>query len=161
SRIEETYHAMVPNRPFNYSFLDEDFDKLYKSEDRFMTIFSIFASVGILIGCLGLYGLAAFMAEQRMKEVGIRKVLGATGATILVLLTYDFMKLVVISFVAALPVAYYGMDKWLESYPYREDINPLIFGITGIAVIGIAAMSVGYQAVRASKANPVESLRAQ
>jgi putative ABC transport system permease protein len=161
SRIEETYRATVPNRPFNYSFLDEDFDRLYRAEDRFMTIFSIFASVGILIGCLGLYGLAAFMAEQRTKEVGIRKVLGATGGTILVLLTYDFMKLVWISFVIALPVAYFGMNKWLESYPYREEINPLIFVLTGIAVIGIAAISVGYQAMRASQTNPVQSLRAQ
>lgn len=161
SRIEETYHATVPNRPFSYSFLDQDFDKLYKSEDRFMTIFSIFASVGILIGCLGLYGLAAFMAEQRMKEVGIRKVLGATGATILVLLTRDFMKLVLISFVFALPAAYYGMNEWLASYPYREEINPMVFLVTGIVVVTIAAVSVGYQAVRASRTNPVQSLRAQ
>lgn len=158
-QVEKIYHETVPNQTFEYSFLDETFDKQYQAEDRFMSIFSFFAAIGISIGCLGLYGLAMFMAEQRSKEVGVRKVLGATGKGILILLISDFVKLVTISFIIAIPVAYYGMEQWLNQFPFREKIDPLLFMIAAIVVLGITILTVGHQAMRAAMTNPVKTLR--
>jgi len=155
------YDNTVPNRTFEYSFLNEDFDRQYQAEDRFMSIFSFFATIGITIGCLGLYGLAMFMAEQRSKEMGIRKVLGATERSILALLTSDFLKLVMISFVLAIPIAYYGMEQWLSKFPYRENIDPRLFLFTALMVLGITIVTVGYQALKAATINPVKTLRSE
>lgn len=160
-QVESVYKQTFPGRPFEYSFLDQDFDKQYKSEERFMSVFSIFAAIGIVIACLGLYGLATFMTEQRTKEVGIRKILGASVNTILALLTKDFVKLVLISFVVATPIAYYAMEKWLTTFPYRERINPLVFAFTGIAVLGITLSVIGYRAFHTASTNPVDSLKSE
>ncbi len=158
-QIEKTFKETLPRGIFEYSFLDEEFDKQYKSEDRFMAIFSFFAVVAILIACLGLYGLGMFMAELRFKEVGIRKVLGASEKSVLILLTKDFIALVVIAFVLAVPVSYWAMSSWLSSFPYKENINPILFVLAGIAAIVIALLTVSYNAVKASWINPVKAIR--
>jgi len=160
-QIRDVCNNTVPNHTFEYSFLDEDFDKQYQAEDRFMSIFSFFAAIGITIGCLGLYGLAMFMAEQRSKEMGIRKVLGATEKSILTLLTSDFLKLVMVSFVLAIPIAYYGMEQWLSKFPYRENIDPILFLVTALMVLMITILTVGYQALKAATTNPVKTLRSE
>jgi putative ABC transport system permease protein len=160
-QVENIFHSTVPGRPFEYSFVDESFDKQYQAEDRFMTIFSFFAGIAIVIGCLGLYGLALFMAEQRTKEVGIRKVLGASEKSVLLLLTSDFLKLVAVSFVIAIPMAYWSMDKWLSTFPYREKIHPMLFVFTGIAVLVITIFTVSVQAMKAAATNPVNTLRSE
>jgi putative ABC transport system permease protein len=160
-QVESAYKDNFPGRPFQYSFVDQDFDNQYKGEERFMSIFSLFAAIGIIIACLGLYGLATFMTEQRTKEVGIRKILGASVKTILGLLTRDFVKLVFISFVIAVPIAYWGMEKWLTTFPYREDIDPVLFAFAGIAVLGITISVIGYRAFYTATTNPVNSLRSE
>jgi len=124
-----------------------------------MGIFTFFAVVAILIACLGLYGLGMFMTELRFKEVGIRKVLGASEKSVLFLLTKDFMSLVLIAFVLAVPVCYWAMTTWLSSFPYKENINPILFLIAGIGAIAIALITVSYNAVRASLINPVKAIR--
>ncbi|HWA34256.1 MAG TPA: FtsX-like permease family protein, partial [Cyclobacteriaceae bacterium] len=158
-QIEATFKETLPNGIFEYSFLDQEFDKQYKSEDRFMGIFTFFAVIAILIACLGLYGLGMFMAELRFKEVGIRKVLGASEKNVLFLLTKDFISLVLIAFVLAVPVCYWAMSTWLSSFPYKENINPLLFLIAGIGAIAIALITVSYNAVKASLINPVKAIR--
>jgi putative ABC transport system permease protein len=158
-QIESVFQASVPGRAFEYSFVEDAFDKQYQSEDRFMTIFSFFAVIAIIIGCLGLYGLAMFMAEQRTKEVGVRKVMGASAQSILLLLTSDFLKLIALSFVLAIPIAYWGMEKWLSTFPYREKIHPILFVTTGVTVLFISMLTVGYQALKAASSNPVKTLR--
>jgi putative ABC transport system permease protein len=158
-KLEEAFKATVPDRAYEYSFLDQQFDRQYQAEDRFMAIFSFFAFVGIAIGCLGLYGLALFMAEQRTKEIGIRKVFGSSVVGILSLLATDFVKLVVVAFVIAIPTSYFGMEQWLSSFPYREKINPLLFVVTALIVMCIVLITVGYQSIRAAMKNPVSSLR--
>jgi putative ABC transport system permease protein len=160
-QIEEMFHAAVPGRPFEYFFMDQSFDRQYQAEDRFMTIFSFFASIAILIGCLGLYGLALFMAEQRTKEIGVRKVLGASEKSILILLTSDFLKLVTLAFVIAIPIAYWSMDKWLSTFPYREKISPVLFVFTGLSVLAITVFTVSFQAMRAAMTSPVKTLRTE
>ncbi len=160
-QIEKIYHKILPERIFEYSFLDQEFDKQYKSEDRFMAIFTFFAVVAILIACLGLYGLGMFMSELRFKEVGIRKVLGASEKSLLVLLTKDFIMLVAVAFVLAVPVSWWAMNNWLSSFPYRENINPILFGVAGIMAVVIAILTVSYNAFKASVSNPVKALRSE
>jgi len=160
-QVEEAFKSTVPDMTFEFSFLDESFDRQYRSEDHFMTIFSFFAAVGIAIGMLGLYGLAMFMAEQRSKEVGIRKILGATEMNIAGLLTVSFMKLISISFIIAVPLAWISMEQWLERFPFRENIDPSIFLITGGTVSLITFLSVSYQAIKAALINPVKTLRSE
>lgn len=159
--VEKVFTANVPDRPFQYSFLDQEFDKQYKAEERFMTVFSIFAALAIVIACLGLYGLANFLTEQRTKEVGVRKVLGASVANILGLLTKDFLKLVGIAFVVSVPISYLGMQQWLVAFPYREEIDPLLFAATGLAVFVITIIVISYQAITTATTNPVRSLRSE
>jgi putative ABC transport system permease protein len=161
SKIEQVFQATVPGRPFEYNFLDETFDRQYRAEERFMTVFSIMAIIGIIIGCLGLYGLAMFMAEQRTKEVGIRKVLGASEQKLVILLTSHFLKLVAISFGIAIPLVYYGMEQWIGTFPYREKIDPLVFVITGLAVFVLTIITVSHQALRAALSKPSITLRAE
>jgi putative ABC transport system permease protein len=157
--IRTTFEELLPGRIFEYSFLDEDFDRQYKSEDRFMSIFSAFAITAIAIACLGLYGLALFMAELRIREVGIRKVLGATERSLTLLMTRDFLRLVVIAFVVSVPFAAWAMNQWLSAFPYREKIDPLLFVWAGLAAILIATLTVGYQAIATARANPVQAIK--
>lgn len=157
--VRNTWDKLFPETPFTYSFLDDDFGKLYASEDRLGSIFTIFASLAIFIACLGLLGLASFMAEARTKEIAIRKILGASVAGIVNLMSKEFILLVLLSNIAAWPIAYYIMNTWLENFAYRIDLQPFVFAFAGIAAMGIALFTVSFQAFKAAAANPVESLK--
>ena len=159
SHIQNIWGEMVPEFPFEFSFLDERFDRQYKRDERFGQIFKYFAGLGIFIAALGLFGLASFMAEQRTKEIGVRKVLGASVGKIIVLLSKEFAKWVVVANVIAWPVAYYIMNKWLENFAYRTQIDGLIFIVSGCLALFVALATVFYQSVRAATSNPVNSLR--
>ena len=156
--IRELFDKILPNKIFEYFFLDEDFDQQYKAEDRFLKVFTFFAVVAVLIACLGLYGLAMFTAEQKFKEIGIRKVLGASSQSIVYLQVKDFLVLVSLAFILSVPLSYLGMSRWLESFPERENINPIIFILSGILSIIIAWLTVSYQSIKASMVNPIDSI---
>ncbi len=151
--------SIVPDQPFFYSFLGADFDSLYLAEDQLFNIFGYFTGIAIVIACLGLLGLASFAAEQRTKEIGVRKVLGASIQGIVLLLTKDLLKLVTLAFVISAPVAYFVMNLWLEDFAYRIEIGWWIFALAGGLTLVIALLTVSTQAIRAALANPVESLR--
>jgi putative ABC transport system permease protein len=157
-RIRSSFQELLPERIFEYSFLDEEFDRQYKSEDRFMSIFSAFAITAIAIASLGLYGLALFMAELRIREIGIRKVLGASEQGLALLMTKDFLKLVVISFTVSIPFSYWAMSQWLKTFPYKENIDVSLFAWAGVAAVTIALLTVGYQAISSARANPVKAI---
>ena len=148
-----------PSHPFEFNFLDQRLNDFYETEARVGKLFGIAAFLAVVIACLGLFGLASFTAEQRTKEIGVRKVLGASVGGIVVLLSKDFLKLVALAFVVAAPVAYVAMDRWLNDFAYRIDLTAGIFLMTGLAALGIAIITVSYQSIRAALANPVESLR--
>lgn len=158
--IRDKFSSIMPDRIFEYSFLDNDFDQQYKAEDRFKEVFTFFAFVAIFIACLGLYGLAMFTAEQKFREIGIRKVLGATPGSLVYLQVKDFLVLVSIAFALSVPLSYVGMTRWLETFPEREHISPLIFVASGIVSILIAWITVSYQSIKASRINPVDSIAA-
>lgn len=159
--VESAWKKIVPAEPMEYSFLDEEFQKNYQAEGRLSYIVGFFTFIAILISCLGLFGLATFTAEQRTKEIGIRKVLGASVAGITGLLAKDFLKLVLISIVIASPIAYYFMQKWLSSFAYSIEISWWLFAAAGLLAVGIAFLTVGFQSVKAALANPVKSLRSE
>jgi putative ABC transport system permease protein len=159
--IESKWNHIIPNRPFEYSFLDESFDKQYRAEERFGNLFFNFALLAIFISCLGLLGLASYSTIQRIKEIGVRKVLGASVADIINLLSIDFLKLVLIAFVIASPVAALFMSKWLQDFAYRTYIQWWIFLFAGISAIAIAFITISFQAIKAAIANPVKSLRTE
>jgi putative ABC transport system permease protein len=157
--IEEKWRAFAPDQPFEYSFLDQDFDALYQAEQSLGKIFVVFAVFAIFIACLGLFGLASFTAEQRTKEIGVRKVLGASVPQLVVLLSKEFTVLVVIAFVVAAPVTFFAMRDWLGAFAYHADISVGIFLMAGVLALVIAWLTVSYQSIKASIANPVDSLR--
>jgi putative ABC transport system permease protein len=159
--ITASWHKLNPNEPFEYSFLDEDFQKNYEAEDRLTAIVAYFTIIAILISCLGLFGLATFSAEQRTKEIGVRKVLGASVTGIVALLSKDFLKLVAISIVIASPVAWWIMNKWLQDFTYRTNISWTVFIITTAVALLIALITISFQAIRAAISNPVKSLRTE
>jgi putative ABC transport system permease protein len=146
-------------RPFRYSFLDETFNKLYQSDQRFNTVIGYLTVLAILIGCMGLFGLTAFMIERRAKEIGIRKVVGASVPGIVFLLSKDFVRLVLLSILIATPLAWYAMDSWLGNFAYRVGIDWWIFAIAGAIAVGIALATVSLQTVKAALTNPVRALR--
>jgi putative ABC transport system permease protein len=152
---------MAPSQPFDYSFMDEDFIKLYRAEQRTGQIFITFAIIAIVIACLGLFGLITYAAEQRVKEIGIRKVLGASVANVAGMLSKDFLLMVLISSAVALPLAWWGMHKWLQDFAYRVSIGWWVFAFAGILALLIALVTVGFQAIKAALANPVKSLRTE
>ncbi|QHT70440.1 FtsX-like permease family protein [Rhodocytophaga rosea] len=158
-KIEKAWLTVAPQYPFEYTFLDQVYDNLYKSEQKQMAVFTVFAFIAICIACLGLFGLAAFTAEQRTKEISVRKVLGADVSSIVLLLSKDFVKLVVIALVIASPVAWYAMNKWLEDFEYSIGIKPDTFIIAGICAITIALVTVSYHAIKTAYTNPVKTLR--
>jgi putative ABC transport system permease protein len=157
--IEKIWKQLAPGQPFQYSFLDEDFANMYQAEQRLGTIFSLFAGLAIIIACLGLFALTAFTAEQRTKEIGIRKVLGASVSSIVVLLSKEFGKLVLIAFVLSTPVAWWAVTKWLEDYQYKVEIGWGIFVLAGIISLAIAWLTMSFQSIKAALSNPVKSLR--
>ncbi len=161
SSIESKWNTLIPARPFSYFFLDEFFDKQYKSEQRFGKLFLNFAILAIIISCLGLLGLASYSTMQRTREIGIRKVLGATVTNIVNLLSKDFLRLVLIAIVIASPVAYFSMDKWLKDFAYRIPISWWIFVIAAVTATLIAVLTVSFQAIKAAVSNPVISLRSE
>ncbi|QHT65720.1 FtsX-like permease family protein [Rhodocytophaga rosea] len=150
-----------PGNPFEYFFLDEQFDKQYKADKQFGQVFGVFAVLAIFVACLGLFGLASFVTTQRTKEIGIRKVLGASISSILMLLSKDFVKLVVIAFVIASPITYYLLKQWLENYAFQASISPWMFIVPGLLILIIALLTVSTQTVKAATDNPVKSLRSE
>lgn len=159
SRIRKTWQSFVPARPFNYSFLDDEYDALYRTEQRLGLLMSVFCGMAILITCLGLLGLMTFIVAQRIKEIGIRKVLGASVVNITTMLSKDFLKLVIIAIVIATPIAWYFMNNWLQNFAYTINVSWWIFFAAGLLVVVIALGTISFQAVRAAIANPVKSLR--
>ncbi len=160
-QIEAKWKALAPEMPFNYHFMDESFDEMYRAEQRIGKIALIFALLTVLIACLGLFGLITYIAEQRTKEIGVRKVLGASIWSIVQLLSKDFLKLVCIAFVIATPLAYYATDTWLKDFVFRTDISAWIYVIAGITTLLIALLTVSYQAIKAALMNPVKSLKTE
>jgi len=161
SQIENKWKSFSPNQQLNYSFMDQQFDAAYRSEQRMGKIFLSFTTLTIIIACLGLFGLAAYAAEQRTKEIGIRKVLGANLSTIVGLLSKDFLKLVLISIVIATPFAWWGMQKWLQSFAYRQNMQWWVVALAGFAAILIAFVTISFQSIKAALSNPVDSLRSE
>ncbi|MCW3109886.1 MAG: cell division protein FtsX [Segetibacter sp.] len=164
AQIENLYHGMDNNmagQPFIYSFMDDDFNRLYSSEQRTGKIFVSFTFFAILIACLGLFGLVTYAAEQRTKEIGIRKVLGASISNIVSMLSKDFLRLVTIAMIIAFPVAWLGMNRWLQDFAYRTNISWWVFASAGVVALLIALITVSFQAIEAAIANPVKSLRTE
>ncbi len=159
--LEAQWKKLTPDQPFSYRFMDNSFNSMYEAEQKIGNIAMIFALLAIFISCLGLFGLASFTAEQRTKEIGIRKVLGANTPQIVQLLSKDFLQLVFIALLIAIPIAWYGMQQWLQDFAYRIEISGWVFVAAGLAAILIAVLSVSFQSIRAALANPVESLRAE
>ncbi|ASV30549.1 ABC transporter permease [Maribacter cobaltidurans] len=158
---EEIFKKYNPNYPFNYEFVDADYAQKFISEQRIEKLASLFTLLTISISCLGLFGLASYMAQNRIKEIGVRKVLGASVNGITALLSKDFLKLVCISLFIAIPVSWYVMNRWLQDFAYRIELSWWIFGLAGLAALGIAFITVSYQAIKAARSNPVKSLRAE
>ena len=159
SAVEKTWKKLAPNQPFSYTFLDQDYARLYNREQQMSHVFQIFSGLAILIACLGLFGLAAFTTQQRTKEIGIRKILGASVSGIIYLLSKDFLKLVIIANIIAWPIAYYAMNQWLQGFAYRINLGIGTFILSGLIALLIAILTVSYQAIKAARANPVEALR--
>ncbi len=157
--IEETWHNIVPGRPFEYSFLDQHFDEIYKNDQRTGNMFGSFAFLAIFIACLGLFGLSAYTAEQRTKEIGVRKVLGSSVSEIVLLLAKDFLKLILISVIVAAPISYFAMNEWLQDFAYRISIGPWVFVFASLLALLIAFLTISVQALKAASANPIKSLR--
>ncbi|KQS30976.1 ABC transporter permease [Dyadobacter sp. Leaf189] len=157
--VERVYNQFKVNRPFEYTFLDETYAKMYKTEELTGRIVYWFTIVSILIACLGLYGLTTFTARQRQKEIGIRKVLGATVLNIVTMLSKDFVRLVIFSFVLASPLAYFAMEKWLGDFAYRIPVSPWVFVLAGTGALLLALITISFQGVKAAIANPVKSLK--
>jgi len=160
-KMEAIWHKDLPEVPFEYSFLDTEVQKQYETEITLSQIINSFTMVAIVISCLGLFGLAAFSAEQRSKEIGIRKVLGASVSGIVGLLSKDFLKLVMVALVIATPIAWWGMSKWLQAFVYRINISWWMFALAGLLAILIALFTVSFQAIKAALMNPVKSLRSE
>jgi putative ABC transport system permease protein len=153
------WSQLVPDKPFDYTFLDESFDNLYRTDSRTSILILIFSIIAILISCLGLLGLAAFTARQRIKEIGIRKVLGATVTNILTLLSRDFIRLVFVSILLATPIAWWAMHGWLQDFAYHIPLSPWVFAGADLLAIVIAVLTIASQSIRAATSNPVQSLK--
>jgi len=159
--LKNQWQKFNVEEPFAYSFMDELFEKTYQSEQKVSVILSIFSGLTIFVACLGLFGLATFTAEQRTKEIGVRKVLGASVQQIVTLLSKEFLKLVLVACCLAFPLGYWLMDKWLQDFAYRIDINAWVFVLAGVLAVLIALLTISYQAIKAALANPVKSLRTE
>ena len=157
--LKDQWTVMFPDQPFEYSFLDEDFDRIYKTEIRLGGIFNFITALALLVACLGLFGLVSFSTDRRTKEVGIRKVIGASALEIVGLLTKEYTKWILIANFFSWPVAWYAMNKWLQNFAYRIDLTIWPFLLSGLLALIIALLTVSWQAIRAAMANPVESLR--
>ena len=159
--IETTFKTHFPNLPFRYEFIDEQYAQKFASEERVASLARVFTILAILISCLGLFGLASFVAEQRTKEIGVRKVLGATVSNLWMLLSKDFVKLVIIAFLIATPIAFYMMSQWIQKFAYRTDISWWIFLVAGLGALVITLITVSFQSIKAALSNPTKSLRTE
>ncbi|HYE57729.1 MAG TPA: FtsX-like permease family protein, partial [Rhodothermales bacterium] len=159
--IERTYTGLFPGNVFRYAFADETFDAQYRDDQRFAALFALFSGLTIAIACLGLLGLAAFMARQRAKEISVRKVLGATEGRLVALLSWDFLKLVGVAVLVAAPVAFFLMQRWLEGFAYRVRLGPGVFLVAGMLALLVALVTVSVQALRAAQADPLKALRTE
>ncbi|MEM9934346.1 MAG: FtsX-like permease family protein, partial [Bacteroidota bacterium] len=157
--ITETWDTFSPQQSIRYAFLDESFELMFTDVKRIGQLFKGFTILAIVIACLGLLALSAFIAEQRSKEIGIRKVLGATVSNIVSMLSADFLKLVMIATLVAVPVAWWGMNQWLADFAYRTQVNWSLFFWTGLIALVLAFLTISFQSVKAALANPVDSLR--
>jgi ABC-type antimicrobial peptide transport system permease subunit len=160
-QIQHLYEAYNPGFPFTFDFLDEAYAKQYETEVRVGVLSKYFSGLAIIISCLGLFGLAAFTAQKRQKEIGIRKVVGASVQNITMMLSRDFLKLILISLVIAFPVSWYLMDSWLKGFAYRINLSADMFILAGLATIIITLLTISYQSVKAALINPVKSLRSE
>ena len=159
--VKKLWEQTFPNNVYEYNFLDDKIASFYKQETQLSALYKIFAAIAIFLSCLGLYGLASFMAVQRVKEVGIRKVLGASSGNIVYLFSKEFMLLIAIAFIIATPVAWYYMQQWLQDYAYRISMSWWLFATGGLVSIIIALATISYQAIKAAVANPIKSLRTE
>lgn len=159
--IGNVWNRFAPGFPFDYKFVDETYGKMYSNEEKLSSIIWIFTLMAIIVGCMGLFGLAAFSAEQRTKEIGIRKVLGASVLSIITMLSRSFLRPVLIASLVAFPIAWWQMNKWLDNFPYRVEMNWWVFGIAAIAAMVIALVTVSFQTIKAAVSNPVKSLRSE
>lgn len=161
NRLEANWNEMAPGQPFSYTFMDESFDQMYAAEQRIGSIIGTFAFLAIFIACIGLIGLSTFIAQQRTKEIGIRKVLGASTIGLVQLLSRDFVRLVIVALIIAVPLAWWAMNTWLQSFAYRIDLGPGVFALAAVVAVLIALATVSIQSIRAALANPVESLKGE
>jgi len=159
--VERVFKDHFPSIPFQYDFVDEQYGAKFASEERVGNLSGIFTALAILISCLGLFGLTSFVAEQRTKEIGVRKVLGASVFNVWNMLSKDFLKLITISCFIAVPIAYYVMNGWLQDYPYHIIISWWVFALAMLGAMGVTAITVSFQAIKAARANPIKSLRTE
>ena len=159
--IEETWARMMPEKPLVYDFLDQQYAAMYRSEERLSRLAGVFTGLALFVACMGLWSLAAFSAHRKMREIGVRKVLGASVRQIVALLVNEFLKLIVVAFAVAAPVAWFVMQRWLDGYAYRIDLSIWIVVAIGVVILGTAALTVSYQSIRAAVADPVESIRSE
>jgi ABC-type antimicrobial peptide transport system permease subunit len=161
TKIEPVFRKYNPGSPFDFKFASDEYDQKFRTEERIGKLATLFAILAIFISCLGLFGLASFMAEQRTKEIGVRKVLGASVFDLWQLLSKEFIALVLIAFLIASPAAYYLMDSWLNQYTYRAELSWWIFAMTGAGALMITLVTVSFQSIRTALMNPVKSLRSE
>jgi putative ABC transport system permease protein len=161
SSLKNNWNSFNPRGPFSYNFMDDRFAAVYKAEERTGKIFSVFAIISIIIASLGLFGLSAFSIAQRTKEIGVRKVLGAKVSQVVMLLARDFLFMVLLAFIIAVPLTWFAMDKWLQEFAYRINIGWTVFALAGSIAVLIAFATVSFQAIKAAIANPVKSLRTE
>ena len=159
--LRSTWAAIAGERPFEFEFMDEAIAQHYQAEDRFLKIFTTFSVLSIMLGGLGLFGLTAFMAKRRTKEIGIRRVMGASVSTLIRILSKDFLKLVLIANIIGWPIAWYFMNKWLEDFAYRIHISWWIFAAAALVAVIVALATISFQAIKAALMNPVNSLRTE
>jgi len=159
--IQSKWKELVPYRPFQFHFMDDDYNKLYNAELRLGKIMNLFATIAIVLACLGLFGLSSYTAQQRFKEIGIRKVLGASVSNIVLALSKDFIRLIIIAISVAFPIVWWATAKWLQCFSYRTNISYGIYVTCGFSVILLAMITISFQAIKAAMANPVESLRTE
>jgi putative ABC transport system permease protein len=157
--VKKLWEEHVPTYPFDYTFLDSHFEQLYRSDQQMSAVVAIMAGLAILISCMGLFGLAAITTERKVKEIGIRKALGASAAQITIHLSRNFTWLILISFILTSPVTYLLLQSWLSGFAYRIDINPFVFLLGAIAAMSIALLTISYHTIRSARANPVHALR--
>ena len=160
-KIEAAFKKNIPSAPFDYKFADDEYDKKFAAEERVGKLAAFFAILAVLISCLGLFGLSSFVAEQRTKEIGVRKVLGASVANIVYLLSTKFTKLVIVAIIIAVPLAWFAINSWLKGFAYHIDVSWGIFGAASLLVLLIAWFTVSYESIKAAIANPVKSLRTE